>query len=150
VGSFDAEWLSTQAFQLGLPDATQWKLTLHFQLLILNTVVKVNGNAGERRSWVLYNCWRAFPCPTQPLMVRAGWQGALSAYSRAPKFFRVPGPKLGNGNYRNNFSIFLRVDLNGIICEGFKRLKWRLRPSWKIEKNCHIWEIVWPIATKFN
>jgi len=35
-------------------------------------VVKVRGNAGERRSWAPKNCWRAFPGPTQPLMVQAG------------------------------------------------------------------------------
>jgi len=28
-------------------------------------VVKVRGNAGERRSWAPTNCWRAFPGPTQ-------------------------------------------------------------------------------------
>jgi len=28
------------------------------------SVVKVMGNAGERRSWAPYNCWRAFPGPS--------------------------------------------------------------------------------------
>jgi len=37
----------------------------------VRTVVKVRGNAGKRRSWAPYNCWRAFPGPTQPLMVEA-------------------------------------------------------------------------------
>jgi len=54
-------------------------------------VVKVRGNAGERRSWAPKNCWRAFPGPTQPLVVRAGWEGPLqltvgSQSSWAPKF----------------------------------------------------------------
>jgi len=35
-------------------------------------VVKIRRNPGERRSWAPKNCWRAFPGPTQPLMVRAG------------------------------------------------------------------------------
>ena len=38
----------------------------------LQPVVKVRGNAGERRSWAPKNCWRAFPGPTQSLMVQAG------------------------------------------------------------------------------
>jgi len=32
----------------------------------IQPVVKVRGNAGERRSWAPKNCWRAFPVPTQP------------------------------------------------------------------------------------
>ena len=37
----------------------------------IEAVVKVRGNAGERRSWAPYNCWRAFPGPPQPLMIKA-------------------------------------------------------------------------------
>jgi len=40
-------------------------------------VVKIRENTGERCSWALKNCWRAFPGPTQPLVVRAGWEGPL-------------------------------------------------------------------------
>jgi len=49
-------------------------------------VVKVRGKVGERRSWAPNNCWRAFPGPTQPLMIRASWKLPL-AYIRAPIFF---------------------------------------------------------------
>ena len=55
-------------------------------------VVKVRGNAGKRRSWAPENCWRAFPGPTQPLMVWAGWKGPLQLTVGPQLFFRVPGP----------------------------------------------------------
>ena len=60
----------------------------------LHPVVKVRGNAGERRSWAHNNCWRAFPGPTQPLVVRDYEQveRAPSAYSRAPIFSEFLGP----------------------------------------------------------
>ena len=35
----------------------------------IQAVVKVRGNPGECRSWAPKNCGRAFPGPTQPLMV---------------------------------------------------------------------------------
>jgi len=56
-------------------------------------VVKVRRNAEERRSWAPKNCWRAFPSPTQPLVVRAGWEGPLEL-TVGPQFFRVPGPQI--------------------------------------------------------
>ena len=37
---------------------------------ILYSVVKVRGKAGERRSWTPKNCCRAFPGPTQALVVQ--------------------------------------------------------------------------------
>jgi len=50
-------------------------------------VVKVRGNAGERRSWGPKNCWRAFPGPTQPLTVRAGRERPLQL-TGGPQFFQ--------------------------------------------------------------
>jgi len=36
--------------------------------VVAYAVVKVRGDVGERHSWAPYNCWRAFPGPTQPLI----------------------------------------------------------------------------------
>ena len=44
---------------------------------LTTAVVKVRGNAVERRSWAPKNCWRAFPGPTQRLVVRTSWEGPL-------------------------------------------------------------------------
>jgi len=60
---------------------------------LLQPVVKVRGNMGERRSWAPKNCWRAFPGPTQALMVRAVWEGLLQL-TVGPQFFsEFLGPK---------------------------------------------------------
>jgi len=49
------------------------------------------GERGERRSWALKNCWRAFPGTTQPIMVRAVERGPFSLQYTARNFFRVRG-----------------------------------------------------------
>jgi len=56
------------------------------------TPVSSGWSKAERRSWTPYNCRRAFPGLTQPLMVRAGWDGSLQL-TVGPQFFRVPGPQ---------------------------------------------------------
>jgi len=63
-------------------------------------VVKVRGKAGERHSWAVYNCWRAFTGPTLPLTVQAGWEGPFQLTvvghqiflksSWGPKFILLP------------------------------------------------------------
>ena len=74
-----------------------WRRRLsRFQRLAVYPVVKVRGNAGERRSWAPYNCRRTFPGttqgPTQPLMIRAGWD-APSVCSRVPNCLEFLGPQ---------------------------------------------------------
>ena len=54
-------------------------------------VVKVRRNAEERRSWAPKNC---VPKPHTAVNGTSRLRGAPSAYSRAPIFFRVPGPQI--------------------------------------------------------
>jgi len=57
------------------------------------SVVKVRGNAGERRSWAPKNCWRAFPGPIA-VNGTSRLRRALTADSRAPIFSEFPGPQI--------------------------------------------------------
>ena len=56
-------------------------------------MVKVRGNAGERRSWPLIIAG-SFPRPHTAVNGTGMLRGAPSAYSRAPNFFRVPVPQV--------------------------------------------------------
>jgi len=57
----------------------------------LYRVVKVRGNAGERRSWAPKNGWRAFPRPTQALVVQTGCEGPLQLTVRPQIFSELLG-----------------------------------------------------------
>ena len=53
-------------------------------------VVKVRRNVGERRSCAPYNCWRAFPGLTQPLVVYTSTLRAVSyTHLTLPTILRV-------------------------------------------------------------
>jgi len=56
-------------------------------------VVKVRGNAGERRSWAHKNCGRAFPDPTQALVVQTGCKGPFQLTVGPQIFSALLGPK---------------------------------------------------------
>ena len=57
-------------------------------------MVKVRGNAGERRSWPSKNCWRTFSGPIQALVVQTGCEGPLQLTVEPQIFFsELLGPK---------------------------------------------------------
>jgi len=60
-------------------------------ILSVCAVVKVRGNARERRSWALIIAGKRSR-PHTAINGSSTLRGAPSAYSRAPNFFRVPWP----------------------------------------------------------
>jgi len=105
-------------------------------------VVKVRGNAGERHSWAPKNCWRAFPGPTQPLMVQAGWEGPLQLTVGPKIFSQFLGPKF----MLSPLGLILQVmaclhcrmvrlhtqsDVSRIARVVSHRLPWAIRKMWE-------------------
>jgi len=60
----------------------------------LRQVVKVRGNAGKRRSWAPKNCRRAFPGPTQALVVQTGCEGPLQLTVGSQLFSELLGSQI--------------------------------------------------------